>query len=114
MVIVLPAIAAFGMDGALPAAGAVAPGTGVAFVAVQHSQADAVMIGQSLVAFQLLIDQEDSLQESVRVESNRNPPQSVGTGQRFAQPLFSEAGGGALGQRVEAGQERPEVERRGS
>jgi hypothetical protein len=56
---VLPAIAAiavFGMDGALPAAGAVTPVTGVAFVAVQHGQADAVMIGQSLVAFQMLID----------------------------------------------------------
>jgi hypothetical protein len=41
MVIVLPAIAVFGMDGALPAAGAVTPVTGVAFVAVQHGQADA-------------------------------------------------------------------------
>ena len=55
------------------------------------------MIGQSLVAFQLLIDQEDSLQELVRVESSRDPTQSVGAGQRFAQPLFPEAGGGDLG-----------------
>jgi hypothetical protein len=66
------------------------------------------MIGQSLVAFPLLIDQEDSLQESVRVEPSWDPPQSVGTGQRFAQPLFPEAGGGELGQSVEAGQARPE------
>jgi hypothetical protein len=86
----------------------VTPVTGVAFVAVQHSQADAVMIGQSLVAFQLLIDQEDTLPELVRVESGRDPPQSVGTGQRFAQPLFPEAGSGDLGQSVEAGQARPE------
>ena len=65
------------------------------------------MIGQSLVAFQLLIDQEDSLPELVRVESSRDAPQSVGTGQRFAQPLFPEAGEGTwtkalrLGRRVQ-------------
>jgi len=35
------------------------------------------MIGQSLVAFQLLIDQEDSLPELVSVESGRNPPQAL-------------------------------------
>jgi hypothetical protein len=41
MVTVLPAITVFGMGGALPAAGAVTPATGVAFVAVQHGQAGA-------------------------------------------------------------------------
>src|SRR5260370_28763518 len=95
------------MDGALQTAGTVTPVTGVAFMAVQHGEADALMIGQSLVAFQLLIDQEDTLPELVSVESGRNPPQGVGAGQRFAQPLFPEARGGDLGQSVEAGQARP-------
>src|SRR6266481_8459756 len=96
------------MDGALQTAGTVTPVTGVAFVAIQHGEADALMIGQSLVAFQLLIDQEDTLPELVSVESGRNPPQSVGAGQRFAQPLFPAARGGDLGQSVEAGQACPE------
>jgi len=77
--------------------------TGVTFMAIQHGQADALMIGQSLVAFQLLIDQEDTLPELISVESGRNPPQGVGAGQRFVQPLFPEARGGDLGQSVEAG-----------
>ena len=55
------------------------------------------MIGQSLVAFQLLIDQEDTLPELIRVESGRDPTQGVGAGQRFAQPLFPEARGVDLG-----------------
>src|SRR5712691_9688194 len=78
------------MEGALQTAGTVTPVTGVAFMAIQHGQADALMIGQSLVAFQLLIDQEDTLPELISVESGRNPPQGVGAGQRFVQPLFPE------------------------
>jgi hypothetical protein len=66
------------------------------------------MIGQSLVAFQLLIDQGDSLQESVRVESSRDPPQSVGTRHGSRSHCFQKRGGGELGQSVEAGQARPE------
>ena len=66
------------------------------------------MIGQSLVAFQLLIDQEDTLPELISVESGRNPPQGVGAGQRLVQPLFPEARGVDLGQSVEAGQACPE------
>jgi len=107
-VIVLPPIAVFGMEGALQTAGTVTPVTGVAFMAVQHGEADALMIGQSLVAFQLLIDQEDTLPELISVESGRNPPQGVGAGQRLVQPLFPEARGGDLGQSVEAGQACPE------
>ncbi len=42
-------------------------------MAIQHGQADALMIGQSLVAFQLLIDQEDTLPELISMESDRNP-----------------------------------------
>ena len=78
--------------------------TGVAFVTVQHGQADALMIGQSLVAFRLLTDQEDTLPELISMESGRNPPHSVGAGQRFVQPWFPEARSGDLGQSVEAGQ----------
>src|SRR2546428_6071882 len=96
------------MDGALQPASTVTPVTGVAFMAVQHGEADALMIGQSLVAFQLLIDQEDTLPELISVESGRNPPQGVGAGQRLVQPLFPEARGGDLGQSVEAGQACPE------
>ena len=77
-------------------------------MAVQHGETDALMIGQSLVAFQLLIDQEDSLPELIGVESGRDPTQGVGAGQGFAQPLFPEARGGNLRQSVEAGQARPE------
>jgi hypothetical protein len=55
------------------------------------------MIGQSLVAFQLLIDQEDSLPELIGVESGRDSAEGIGAGQRFAQPLFPEARGVDLG-----------------
>src|SRR5258708_843734 len=95
------------MESALQAAGTVTPITGVAFMAVQHGETDALIIGQRLVAFQLLIDQEDTLPELIRVESGRDPTQRVGAGQRFAQPLFPEARGVDLGQSVEAGQAGP-------
>jgi hypothetical protein len=101
------------MEGALQTAGTVTPITGVAFVAVEHGEADALMIGESLVAFQLLIDQEDGLPELVGVESGGDPPQGVGAGQRFAQPLFPEARGVDVGQSVEAGQTRPEQDQSG-
>ena len=86
--IVLHTIAGFGMEGALQAAGTVTPVTGVAFMAVQHGETDALIIGQSLVAFQLLIDQEDTVPELIRVESGRDSTQGIGAGQRFAQPLI--------------------------
>lgn len=95
--IVLYPLAVFGMEGALQAAGTVTPITGVTFMAVQHGETDALMIGQSLVAFQLLIDQEDALPELIGVESGGDSPQGVGAGQRFAQPLFPEARGVDLG-----------------
>src|SRR5260370_14608684 len=98
------------MEGGLQAAGTVTPVTGVAFVAVQHGETDALIIGQSLVAFQLLIDQEDTVPELIGVESGRDPTQGVGAGQRFAQPLFPEARGVDLGQSVEAGQAGPDQE----
>ena len=101
-------LAVFGMESALQAAGTVTPITGVTFMAVQHGETDALMIGQSLVAFQLLIDQEDTLPELIRVESSRDSTQGVGAGQRFAQPLFPEARGVDLSQSVEAGQAGPE------
>ena len=111
--IALPTIAVFAMEGALQATGTVSPVTGMAFVAVQHGQADARMIGQSLIALPLLLDQKDGLPKLVGVESGRDPPEGVGAGQRFAQPLFPEARGGDLGQSVEAGQARPEHEQSG-
>ena len=71
------------------------------------------MIGQSLVAFQLLIDQEDAFPQLVGVECGMDSAQGVGAGQRFVQPLFPEARSGDLGQSVEAVQAGPEHDQGG-
>ena len=80
-----------GADVSLQATGAVAQITGVAFVAVKNRHGDPLNIGQSLVAFQPLVDVMNPLSKPFGIHQRMDAPDRVGTACRLFQPALPEA-----------------------
>ena len=107
-VVVLPAIPGVRVEGPLQAAGTVPSVAGVAFVAVQHGDAQPLNIGQGLVAFQARVDVVHAVPELFGIQQRMDAAQGVGAAGRLVQPGSPKASAPDLGPGVEAAQAGPE------
>jgi hypothetical protein len=89
-------------DGSFQTTRTVAEIAGMAFVTIQNSDADPVIVGQRFVALQLIVDVVNSPPQSRCIHQGVDPPDAVGAAYGLAEPVAEEAGVSCEFQSIEA------------
>jgi hypothetical protein len=100
--------AVFAVYGSLQAARTVTEVTGMAFVAVQNSDRDPLMIRQRFITLQLIIDMVNALSQTVGIHQSAYAPDAVGAAHGLSEPATEEAGMSGQFQSIEAAHASPE------
>src|SRR5580692_10153780 len=100
------------VDGSLQAAGTMTPITGMAFVAVENRNSQAVNIRQGFVPFQALVNVAKPLPQPLGIEPCMDSSQGVRTEGRLFEPALPKAGRPDLFPSVDAAQPGPEQHQR--